>query len=432
MLTSTYNIIPRFNYIISITLFIFMTQQSQAEDIIDQVRNHTVKITTAITYAFGLENKTSMHGAGFLIDKSKGWILTNAHVAARSPSTITVRFRDEDNIEAQKLYVDNHLDVAIIKVSADKIPERAIQANLNCEDDVHAGTSVIAFGHPWDLDYTATRGIISGSRTVEGTEVLQTDAALNPGNSGGPLIDATSGKVLGINSSHFEPSKTEGMNFAVPMSLVCRIINLLKDGQDPAPPKLPLTFATSLKSQELVIASSYGNLNEILRPGDRILKVDENSNIFSQSRFLGNLRGKTVANILILRNNTQIKHAIETNGVKDQVKLQGISFSGILVGPPTAKEAPDGLFVVHSVEPSSLAEQSQFCDGDQIVAIDGKAIASYNELKFLLAKSNNQTIEFIVRKPNFNMISGRYEYFARKLEVSDPKVVNENGIISIR
>jgi serine protease Do len=415
------------------TLAIFQVnfhQPAHAQDVIDQARNHTVKITTAINYAFGLEKKTSMNGAGFLIDKSKGWILTNAHVAARSPSVVTVRFRDQDSIEAQKVYVDNHLDVAVIKVSPKLIPEQAISAQLNCEDNARPGTSVIAFGHPWDLDYTATRGIISGVRTVEGEEVLQTDSALNPGNSGGPLIDATTGQILGINSSHLEPPKSEGVSFAVPSPLVCRIINLLKDGQDPAPPLMPITFATTNKSNELVIASSEGNFRDILRPGDRILELDEDRDVISQSRFLGSLRGKSAARIVIARNSNMIEHSIQMPTSKDRVTLHGMSFSGMLVGPPTAKEAPEGLLIVHCVDPSSVAEQTQIQDGDQITAIGGKPMNSFDDIRAELIASNNKNIEIIIRRPNFNMLSGRNEYYEKRIQVTDLKEINENGVIS--
>lgn len=406
-------------------------QPAKAQDVIDQARNHTVKITTAINYAFGIEKKTSMNGAGFLIDKSKGWILTNAHVAARSPSVITVRFRDQDSIPAQKIYVDNHLDIAVIKVLPENIPEQAISAQLHCDDNARPGTSVIAFGHPWDLDYTATRGIISGVRTVEGEEVLQTDSALNPGNSGGPLIDATTGQILGINSSHLEPPKSEGVSFAVPSPLVCRIINLLNDGQDPAPPLVPLTFATTNKSNELVIASSDGELRDVFKPGDRILQIDGDQDIFSQSRFLGSLRAKSSASIIISRDGSTIAQRIKTPANKDHVIRHGMSFSGMLIGPPTAKEAPKDLFIVHCVDPSSIAEQSQIEDGDQIAAIEGKEMNSFDDIRSELIASNDKTVEIIIRRPNFNMLSGRNEYYVKRIQVTDLLEINENGVVKL-
>jgi serine protease Do len=405
---------------------LLLISNSQAQDVIAQARNHTVKITTAITYAFGLEKKSSSNGAGFLIDKARGWILTNAHVAARSPSTISIRFRDEDSIPAQKVYVDNHLDIAIIKVSSEKIPERAVEASLDCNEDVHIGASVIAFGHPWDLDYTATRGIISGERTVEGEEVLQTDAALNPGNSGGPLIDANSGRVLGINSSALEPSKTEGMNFAVPISLVCRIINLLRDGQDPSPPKIPIKIATTDKSNELVIATSDEPFQEMFHPGDRIVEVEGDTNITSLSRFLDRLRGRKSAEIIIERNGVRMEKTVEVPPLKDRVEYHGMAFSGVLIGPPTAKDAPNDIFIVHCVDPSSVAEQAQFEDSDQIIAINGKNIHSFDDIRSTLGQLNNKTAEIIIRRPKFNMLSGRYEYYARKIMVSDLKEVSES------
>lgn len=410
-------------------LLTFYTQSVYAKDIIDQAKSYTVKITTVINYAFGLDIKSSINGAGFLIDKDRGWFITNAHVAARSPSSISIRFKDEDSIDAQKIYIDNILDVAIIKVDPNKIPSWAAQSTLKCDNDVQAGTSVIAFGHPWSLDFTATRGIISGSGNVEGDEVLQTDAALNPGNSGGPLIDAMTGEVLGINSSHLEPSKTEGMNFAVPIALVCPIIKLLKENADPAPPAIPVIFAKSLKPSELIIASSEGEYRDFLKPGDRVTKLDMATNIISQSRFLSMLRGKKSINISIERDNKIIEQTIQITKNKNHVQLQGMFFSGMLAGVATAKEAPKDLVIIHSIDPGSLAQQSQFQDGDQIVAVGGKTISSFNDFHNYLIESNKKKIEIIIRRPNFNMISGRYEYFARIIDVSGLKEINEMGVI---
>ena len=82
------------------------------------------------------------------------------------------------------------------------------------------------------MDFTATRGIISGAKVSHGAEFLQTDAALNPGNSGGPLIDAETGLIVGINAGSLKDKNTEGLHFAVPIKLVCTILDLLKQEGD--------------------------------------------------------------------------------------------------------------------------------------------------------------------------------------------------------
>ena len=126
---------------------------SHSKDVISEASLYTVKLTTAVDYPFGNDRKGTSRGSGFLVDKERGWILTNAHVASRSPSHLRVSFKDQPYTAAQKVYVDNHLDLAVIKVDPSKIPASAVAANLFCGQEPAPGLPVIAFGHPWNLDY---------------------------------------------------------------------------------------------------------------------------------------------------------------------------------------------------------------------------------------------------------------------------------------
>ena len=108
----------------------------------------------------------------------------------------------------------------------------------------------------------------------------------NPGNSGGALIDAQSGIVVGVNASGFSKSVSEGLNFAVPSKQACNILSLLKQGKDPSPPVLPVTFATTSKERELVVAQSDGDWADMLKPGDRILGVNGDETARFSTRFV--------------------------------------------------------------------------------------------------------------------------------------------------
>ena len=143
-------------------------------------------------------------GTGFLVD-SNGTIVTNAHVVGTSKQ-VQVRFDDKgDYHDAQVLSVDASTDLAAIKIDAsDAQGIRPLQ--LADSDNVQVGDSAIAIGYPLGLDRTATAGIISGlERQIESPngfsidKVIQTDAPVNPGNSGGPLLNAK-GQVIGVNS----------------------------------------------------------------------------------------------------------------------------------------------------------------------------------------------------------------------------------------
>jgi len=168
-------------------------------------------------------------GSGFVIDKD-GHILTNYHVVQGARS-VRVSFSNHDNVKAQIVGTDPATDVAVLKVN-----ERASALNplpLGNSDTVEVGDPVVAIGNPFGLDRSVTAGIVSAlqrqlSNTV-GTSiyhVIQTDAAINHGNSGGPLLNDR-GQVIGINSAILTGSTTEqgnvGVGFAVPINTVRKV-----------------------------------------------------------------------------------------------------------------------------------------------------------------------------------------------------------------
>ena len=398
-----------------------------ANDVIESASRYTVKITTAVDYSFGNEKKGTWRGSGFLVDRERGWILTNAHVAGKSPSTVRVSFKDRPYSKVEKVYVDNQLDLAVLRVDPTTIPAEALVAELKCEGEPAAGLPVIAFGHPWGLDYTATRGIISGTKSLEGEESLQTDAALNPGNSGGALIDAQSGVVVGVNASAFSKSVSEGLNFAVPSKQACIILNLLRQGRDPSPPVLPITFAITSKERELVVAQSDGAWAEILKPGDRILSVDGDETARFSTRFVSYFRGGGPVQVQIRRGKEikSVELAVLTR--RDPVKRLGVHVSGMVIGRSTITGYDPTVMWIQFLDDASVAEQAQFREGYQILSIDGVTVKSHEDILAALKDRDGADVEVIVRNPRFTMISGRFDYFVRTLEVRDVFVVNENG-----
>ena len=398
-----------------------------ANDVIESASRYTVKITTAVDYSFGNEKKGTWRGSGFLVDRERGWILTNAHVAGKSPSTVRVSFKDRPYSKVEKVYVDNQLDLAVLRVDPTTIPAEALVAEMKCVGEPAAGLPVIAFGHPWGLDYTATRGIISGTKSLEGEESLQTDAALNPGNSGGALIDAQSGVVVGVNASAFSKSVSEGLNFAVPSKQACIILNLLRQGRDPSPPVLPITFAITSKERELVVAQSDGAWAEILKPGDRILSVDGDETARFSTRFVSYFRGGGPVKVQIRRGKEikTVELAVLTR--RDPVKRLGVHVSGMVIGRSTITGYDPTVMWIQFLDDASVAEQAQFREGYQILSIDGVTVKSHEDILAALKDRDGADVEVIVRNPRFTMISGRFDYFVRTLEVRDVFVVNENG-----
>ena len=133
------------------------------EKVIADANLYTVKIDVSTEVPF-IEDSWYGSGTGFLVDKSKGLILTNKHVSSQSPSLIDINFKDEDYIDGSIVYVDPIFDLALIAIDPDLIPDFAINAPLACNVTSAQGESVVAFGHPAGQDFTASTGIISGQR----------------------------------------------------------------------------------------------------------------------------------------------------------------------------------------------------------------------------------------------------------------------------
>ncbi|MEE8515819.1 MAG: trypsin-like peptidase domain-containing protein [Alphaproteobacteria bacterium] len=357
----------------------------EAEQVFRDAVVYTVKIRSRIETAFIEDERSSSSGAGFVIDSKRGWIMTNAHVVGRSPSEIRVAFKEKPFVEARKVYVDPYLDLAILRLGK-PLPKILTSAPLNCDDIPSVGHPVGAFGHPWGLDFTGTRGIISGT-TDEGA--LQMDAAINPGNSGGPLISLKTGRVVGINTETTAEERDQNTNFAVPMVYACRVLRILQDGKDPSPPRLAVVFREPpLDRKALVVARIYwpkGLLD--LKAGDEILGVGGRKNhIVNEAQLVHALRGglDQVAVKVKRRGKERIvRGRLEPLGLI--TKRVGVMVSGMLIGPRIFRDAAvlgaDNGLVIHSVEPGSAGDVLNFRAGDVVTDIDG---APYRELRPLM------------------------------------------------
>ncbi len=175
-------------------------------------------------------------GSGFVLDKD-GHILTNYHVI-EGAERIEVAFGDQLSAPADVVGYDARNDVAVLKVN---LPAAALEpVVLGESDNLQVGQWAIAIGNPFgQFGRTLTTGVISAlGRTLQGTDgrtisgVIQTDAAINKGNSGGPLLDS-SGRVIGINSAIFSPTGTSaGVGFALPVDTIKRMLpDLLSVGR---------------------------------------------------------------------------------------------------------------------------------------------------------------------------------------------------------
>lgn len=187
--------------------------------------------TTSTDNPYNLPQSVSDSGTGFIVDK-KGYILTNAHVVGNGKAKeVNVTYNDGKKTVGKVIYIDNALDLAIVKIKVDNL----IPAELGDSDKVEIGDIVIAIGNPLgtELMSTVTQGIISGldrSVTVNNlttmSGMLQTDASINPGNSGGPLLNDR-GQVIGIDTVK---ANADNLGFAIPINEAKIIVkNVIKN-----------------------------------------------------------------------------------------------------------------------------------------------------------------------------------------------------------
>ena len=214
-----------------------------AADIYERTRPAVVEITsTAQASQFGPPTQSA--GSGIIIDE-KGTILTNNHVVAGG-GDLEVTFEDGTTAPARVVGTDPGDDLAVIR--ADVSGQKLTAATLGSSESVRPGDPVLAIGNPFRLEGTVTEGIVSsigrtfstGSGTRPIRNMIQTDAPVNPGNSGGPLLDCQ-GKVIGINTALDNPTGQDvnvGIAFAVSIDTAKRFLPQMLDGKTVSHPWL--------------------------------------------------------------------------------------------------------------------------------------------------------------------------------------------------
>ncbi|GFN37150.1 serine protease HtrA [Tepidimicrobium xylanilyticum] len=199
------------------------------EAVAKKAMSFVVGITTVqVQREFFWAREVSGVGSGVIVDPN-GYILTNSHVVADGDvKQINVLFENGDTLPGQVLWNDAALDLAIVKVEAMGLPT----ADLGNSDSLEVGQLAVAIGNPLGLDFqrTVTAGVISGlDRTIRTSQysvlegLIQTDASINRGNSGGPLLNSK-GEVIGINTVKIGTQVGEGLGFAIPINVAKPII----------------------------------------------------------------------------------------------------------------------------------------------------------------------------------------------------------------
>lgn len=267
------------------------------------------KVYKAVVYVESYQNNKAIgSGSGFIykVDDKYGYVLTNEHVISTATSVKTTNIEGKES-EAKVLGKDSYSDIAVLQIAKEDV---LLVSELGKSKDMELGDTIFTVGSPLGKTYmgSVTKGIISGKdRTVESSqyimEVLQVDAALNPGNSGGPLCNMN-GEVIGINSMKLVQSEIEGMGFAIPIELALTIAEKLEKGESVDRPYLGISMSEVTNTYQLF--TKYGiMLDSEVTEGVVVVEVAKNSPAEKGGLKSGDvilyLNEKKVSNVAYLR-----------------------------------------------------------------------------------------------------------------------------------
>jgi Do/DeqQ family serine protease len=349
-------------------------------------------------------------GSGVIVDPS-GIVVTNHHVI-EGADQIRVALSDKREFDAEVLLRDQRSDLAVLRLK--DAHERFPAIEFGDSDEIQVGDLVLAIGDPFGVGQTVTQGIVSAlARTQVGISdysfFIQTDAAINLGNSGGALVDMA-GRLVGINTAIFSRSGGSiGIGFAIPVNMVRVVLDSAKGGgkavkrpwfgaklQDVTPEiaeSMGLKRPTGALVVSVVPASPAAQAG--LKTGDLIVSVDgqpvEDQNAFGY-RFATKPPGGT-ANVAVDRQGKSVALAVKLESApetaRDEVTINSRSpFMGAKVAnlsPALADElrldtSAEGVVIVDLAD-GSLAGKVGFQRGDLIVSVNGEAIARSRDLE---------------------------------------------------
>ncbi len=335
-------------------------------------------------------------GSGVIIDAKKGYVVTNNHVVDNADK-ILVKLTDGRELEAEKLGADAQSDIALLKVSAKDLAELPLADS----DAIRVGDFVVAIGNPFGLSQTVTSGIVSAlgrsGLNIGGYEdFIQTDAAINRGNSGGALVNLH-GELVGINTAIFGPNGGNvGIGFAIPSNMMKSLIDQIIEfgevrrgllgiqGRD-----LDAGLAEAMNSP----TNQGAFVNEVtkdsaaekagIQSGDIITGINDNEiSSFSELRGkVGSLGAGTKVKLNILRNEEELTLNVVLGAAEDLIAeakeihpaLEGATFEN------TEKNNVGAVLVTEVIERSPAARIGLRTD-DVIVGVNRRRVSSVSEL----------------------------------------------------
>jgi serine protease Do len=358
-------------------------------------------------------------GSGFIVG-ANGVILTNAHVVAGADE-VTVRLADKREFKAKVLGSDKTTDIAVLKIDAKDLPT----VKIGNPDAMRVGEWVVAIGAPFGLENTVTAGIVSAkSRSLPGDAAvpfIQTDAAVNPGNSGGPLFNLK-GEVIGVNSQIFSRSGGfQGLAFAVPIDVAMDVKDQIAAHGKVSHGRLGVTIQEvnqaladnfGLKSPSGALVSSVAKGSAAakagIQPGDVIVKFD-GKDIARSSELppiVARVKPGSEVALDVWRNGKAKTLAVTVGEIPaDNEALASAGGAaeggklGVAVRPlsPDEKKATEIANGVVVEDVAGAAAKAGVRPGDVIVAVNNTPVKSPEQLRELIGKAG-KTVALLVQR----------------------------------
>lgn len=363
-------------------------------------------------------------GSGVIITPD-GYIVTNNHVIKGS-NEIQVTLNNNKNYTAQIIGTDPSMDIALLKIEAD---EELPYISFGDSDNAKIGEWVLAVGNPFNLTSTVTAGIISakGRDLNEGDRLsqsfIQTDAAVNPGNSGGALVN-TQGELIGINTAITSQTGSYiGYSFAVPSNIAQKIVNdLLEFGNvqkgllGVSGGSLNAVAAEKLNIDETEgfyvskVFDNSGAFDAGIESGDIIKKLDgvKISSFSDLSGYLNSKRPGDVVNVTVLRDGDYetLPVTLKKEEIASSVRLMNMQLENLNKEETDKFDITYGLKVTNN-DNKQLYQELGITPGYILVEVNGKKVKSAQELKNFI----NTYGEDQIRVLGFLNPKGQYERF---------------------
>ncbi len=359
-------------------------------------------------------------GSGFIIS-ADGYILTNAHVVD-DVDEVTVKLNDKREFRAKVIGSDDRTDVALLKIHAEHLPRVAI----GDPNRLKVGEWVLAIGAPFGFENTVTAGIVSAKGRSLPQEnyvpFIQTDAAVNPGNSGGPLFNLR-GEVVGMNSQIISRSGGYmGLAFAIPIDVAMDVADQLKSRGKVSRGRLGIVIqeVTADLADSFGLKSPHGALVADVEAGspadkagvqvsDIILKFDGrtiNSSI-DLPRLVGATKPGARSTLTIWRKGAQKELTVSVGELNDEKiatakpqEARKANRAGLAVTELT-KEQKGILKITHGVlveDATGAAARAGIQNGDVIIAVNNQEVNSTEELARLLDDSTRKSAALLVKR----------------------------------